>query len=230
VPAIELGPLVQGSVVSRANRFAVLVEVGGRQVKAYLPNSGRLEELLAPGTPAWLAYRPGPTRTTQYDLVLVRVGGTYVSVDARLPHRFLALALGELPGFAEWRLLEREPRRGRGRFDLLLGRGRERMYVECKSVTLVRSGTGLFPDAPTARGARHLAELTRALREGYWSRVVFVVGRSDVAEVRPNDETDPAFGRALREAASAGVEVMALALRVDPERIEFDRCIPVRLR
>ena len=62
MPAIELGPLVRGSVVSRFSRFTVLAEVEGREVKAYLPNSGRLEELLAPGTPAWLAHRPGPAR------------------------------------------------------------------------------------------------------------------------------------------------------------------------
>ena len=43
------GPLTEGRFLTRLNRFAAMVEVGGQEVMVHVANSGRLRELLIPG-------------------------------------------------------------------------------------------------------------------------------------------------------------------------------------
>jgi sugar fermentation stimulation protein A len=107
--------------------------------------------------------------------------------------------------------------------------GRRPCLVEVKSVTLVVDGLGCFPDAVTLRGRRHLEELAGAVEAGYRAAALFVVQRDDARGVRPHDESDPGFGRTLREVARRGVEVYACGCRVGPGRIEIDRLLAVHL-
>ncbi|MFQ5693169.1 MAG: DNA/RNA nuclease SfsA, partial [Nitrospinota bacterium] len=111
----------------------------------------------------------------------------------------------------------------------LTGPGLPACLGETKSVTLVPGGVARFPDAPTLRGARHLRHLTEHASAGGRAAVLFVVLRSDAKAFSPNDENDPAFGRALREAAAAGVTVRALSCRVSKREIELLGEIPVRI-
>ncbi|MFN2183778.1 MAG: DNA/RNA nuclease SfsA [Anaerolineae bacterium] len=226
------GKLVEGSFVARDNRFRVTVEVGGREVWAHLPNSGRLGELLVPGRRAILVERPAAGRKTGYDLNLIEHEGRWVSVDARLPNDLVeeALAAGQLEPLAGYASLRREVTFGRNRFDFLLeSAGRPPCLVEVKSITLVIDGLGCFPDAVTARGRRHVHELAQAIGSGYRAAVVFCVQRDDATGVRPHDESDPEFAQALRDAAAQGVEVYAYACRVEPGTVEIARWLPVHL-
>lgn len=208
--------LVQGRLIRRLNRFAVLVELDGRPELAHLPNSGRLHELMIPGLPVHLTPRPERLGRTRFDLSLVGADGVLVSADARLPNALFAEAieLGKVPALREHTALRREVRWGESRLDLLVERGHERWLVEAKSITLVRGGIGLFPDAPTERGRRHLRTLVAALGQGFRAAVAFVIQREDAVLFRPHDEADPLFGRELRAAAAAGVEVWAYRCRV----------------
>ncbi|MDI3281555.1 MAG: DNA/RNA nuclease SfsA, partial [Bacillota bacterium] len=108
-------------------------------------------------------------------------------------------------------------------------KGRSSCLVEVKSVTLVRAGKGLFPDAPTERGTRHLAALREARAKGLRAAVVFAVQRPDAFLVLPHDATDPRFGRALREAARAGVELYAFSCQVTEAQTVPARPLPVVL-
>jgi sugar fermentation stimulation protein A len=118
---------------------------------------------------------------------------------------------------------------GRSRFDFLLrGRGNRRLALEVKSVTLVEEEVGLFPDAVTARGARHLRELADlAGRAGWAAAVLFAVQRADVRRVRAAREIDPNFAAALEEARRAGVRVLARRCRVGLDRITLGAPVPV---
>jgi sugar fermentation stimulation protein A len=119
---------------------------------------------------------------------------------------------------------------GHSRIDFLLeGPARRPCLVEVKSITLVVDGLGCFPDAVTARGRRHLRELAAVVEAGYRAAVVFVVQRDDATGMRPHDESDPEFGRALREVAGQGVEVYAYGCDVDAGRIEIEGALPVHL-
>jgi sugar fermentation stimulation protein A len=161
--------------------------------------------------------------------VLVRRAGRWVSAVPALANRIFESALlrGGVPGLRGARLLAREVKRGRSRLDFLLRHRGEPLLVEVKSATLVEGRTALFPDAPTARGARHVGELMAAARAGRRAAVVFVVQRSDARVLRPHAENDPAFSTALREAARAGVWVLAYACRVTPQGALLVRRIPV---
>jgi len=224
--------LVEGRFVVRDNRFRVTVEVGGREIGAHLPNSGRLGELLLPGRRMLLVERPGSGRKTGYDLSLVEVNRQWVSVDARLPNALVrdALRAGRLTPLAGYSTVRREVSFGRSRFDFLLeAPGRPPCLLEVKSVTLLVKGLACFPDAVTVRGRRHVEELAGAVAAGYRAAVVFVVQRGDAQGFRPHDESAPAFGRALRAAARQGVELYAYGCHVEPGRIEIEGALPVTL-
>ena len=98
-----------------------------------------------------------------------------------------------------------------------------------KGVTLEENGAARFPDAPTLRGVKHLEELALARQSGYEAGICFIVQMEGMRCVEPNDATHPEFGAALRSAARAGVEVLALSCRVEPGRLAADGMLPVRL-
>lgn len=225
-------PLIPGRFVRRQNRFRCAVEMDGAVVPAHLPNSGRLGELLTPGAEVRvrLAADPG-TRKTVGDLTLVRHADTWVSVDARLPSRLVAeaIARGRMAPFAGFSQIEVEVTVGNSRLDLRLAGPAGRCWIETKSVTLVEGGVALFPDAPTARGARHVQALQALRSQGERAAVVFVVQRPDAVAFSPHPTADPAFAETLRQASRAGVEVYAYRCAVDLEAIEVWEPIEVRL-
>jgi sugar fermentation stimulation protein A len=126
-------------------------------------------------------------------------------------------------GVGEKTRVRKEPR---SRFDFYLeGPGVPPALVEVKSVTLCANGKGLFPDAPTERGARHLRELAGAVSAGYRAYAVFVAQREDILTVSPNRDTDPKFAEALAEASERGVRLLAYRCRVSPAEIVFDPAV-----
>jgi len=223
-------PLIECRLRRRLNRFTCLAEIGDREVAVHLANSGRLGDLLVPGARALALRREGRRRRTEYDLAVVFYHDMPVSVDARLPSPLVVEALerGLLPRLSGYTSISREVRFRGKRLDILLG-DPVKCYLETKSVTLVREGIALFPDAPTQRGREHLEALRRAVEEGYRAAVVFVAQRADARAFSPNDLVDPEFGERLRRAAAVGLEVYALGCRVTLDGVEIDRSIPVIL-
>lgn len=223
--------LVEGVFQERLNRFATLVEVGGHPELAHLPNSGRLRELLWPGNRVWLKPMPSLHRRTAYDLTLAATGDGLASVDARLPSALFAEAIrqGRLAPFRGYSRLRAEVVTGESRLDFRLDGNGGPCLVEVKSVTLVEDGVGLFPDAPTERGRRHLKTLAAAAESGARAAVVFVVQRGDAQAFSPHDEADPAFSQTLRQVVARGVEAYAYGCQVDLEGIAIAGELPVLL-
>ena len=141
-----------------------------------------------------------------------------------------ALGEGALPGFARARLLRREVPHGDSRIDFLLESGRRELLLEVKSVAWACGRRGLFPDAPTARGRRHVEELTRYRLAGGRAAVVFLAQRSDIDRVSPHPLVDPGLARALREARRAGVAIRAYGCLVGERGVRLVRELPVELR
>jgi sugar fermentation stimulation protein A len=227
-------PPLRGRLLRRYQRFFAEVELArGERVVAHCPNTGSLLGCLAPGSPVWLRDSRNPARKLRFTWQAVCVGSTWVNVDTSLPNRVVAeaLARGAVPELAGYARLRREVRYGRGsRIDLLLEDDeRGACHVEVKSTTLIEGGAALFPDAVTERGTKHLHELARLARAGKRAVQLFFVSRADVEVFRPADSIDPAYARALRRAAAAGVEVLAYAARVEARRLELLRALPVDL-
>lgn len=202
-------PLVDGVLKKRHRRFLADVRLAtGRIVTAHCPNPGAMTGLMEPGSAVLLSRSDSPHRKLPYTWELVRVGRTWVCVNTAVANRVVGhwLESGRLlPGYGTVR---REVPHGRSRFDFALD---DRCLVEVKTVTLKVDGVGAFPDTVTERGRRHLETLARLRNR---RRVlVYFVARADVAAVRPADEIDPAYGRALRRAVRAGVEVVAVQAR-----------------
>ena len=225
-----------GRFLSRPNRFIAHVEVGGEVQVCHVKNTGRCRELLVPGARVWLEESANPARKTRYDLVAVEKqtarGALLINMDSQAPNRVFgewaaAGGLGFVPA-----LLKQEMTYGNSRFDYyweLSKKAAEKGFVEVKGVTLEEEGVARFPDAPTLRGVKHLEELAAARAAGFRAAVCFIVQMEGMRWVEPNDATHPEFGAALRRAAAAGVEVLALECRVEPDLLEVRGPVPVRL-
>jgi sugar fermentation stimulation protein A len=234
------GPLREARFLERPNRFVVRARLrNGRVAIAHLADPGRLKELLVPGRRLWLRRAKAPHRATKWSAALVESpdSSSLVSVDTQLPNRLVGRALeaGAIEELSGWRLERREYAVGHSRFDFLLhrrrgGHGPRRMLLEVKSVTLVEGRIGLFPDAVTARGARHVRELTDQQRSGDWATaVLFVLQRPDADRIMPDAAIDPDFARALAAARRAGVRVLGRRCTVDLERLTLGPAVPVRI-
>lgn len=226
------GRIFEGVFEKRLTRFSALVRVGGEIAQCFLPNPGRLSELLFSGVKVILKdVGAGIKRKTIYDLVGVYHRGKIVSIDSRLPNKLVLEALknGDLPEFLGYTTVKPEYSYGHAKFDFFLSDGRRSCLLEVKSCTLARNGVAMFPDAPTERGVRHVLELAKALNEGYRAVVLFIIQRMDAYMFAPNDEIDPNFGKALRKAAESGVEVYAYSANFDKNRITLYGKVKVAL-
>lgn len=222
------GEAKEAVLIARPNRFLAVCRLGRRVVEAHVPDRGRCLDLLVPGRAVALVSAKGRLRRTSFTALLARSGtGVWVCLDPAGAPRLVSEAL--VRGLLPWGLLpaRREIAVGHSRIDLLLQPGD--VLCEVKSVGAARDGVALFPDAPTLRGLRHLALLTRLARRGQRCALVLCAQRGDVRAVKADAEIDPAFARALRRAAVAGVRVGAIACAADLEGMELQREIPVLL-
>ena len=198
----------------RLDRFSALVGMDGKQETVHVKNTGRLKELFVPGAEVWLSGAASPGRKTAYDLVTVRkADGALYNVDSQAPNRAALEWLRE----GDWDEIRPEFSCGGSRIDFFMRRGGEKYLMEVKGCTLVRDGIGIFPDAPTLRGTKHLRELSRAAGEGFHACAAFVIQTDGVDTVRPNRETDPAFADALEEAGKRGVRILCLPCHVEKD-------------
>ena len=191
-----------------------------------------MSELLEPGATVFITPAADvSTRKTRYDLTLVEHEGRLVSVDSRLPPGLLVEAIdrGGLPELQGYDRVDREVRFGKSRIDLLLSREGSKLYVETKSVNRVEDGAALFPDAATARGAKHLQSLLDAVERGRQAAVVFVIQREDAERLMPDEVSDPHFCETLRRAVDGGTKALAYSCSVTRQEIAIRNRTPVVL-
>ncbi len=227
------GPLVPGRLIRRYKRFLADVQLAHGVVTAACPNTGSMMGCCEPGNRVWLSESDSATRKYRHTWEIVEVGRVMVGINTALPNALVAeaIASGAIAELGGYGSVRREVGFGeeRSRIDLLLEHpGRAPCYVEVKNVTAAVAGrVALFPDSVSERGAKHLRELMRLKAAGLRPVQLSCVQRGDVDEVRPADAIDPEYGRTLREAAAAGVEVMAYRAKVTAREILIERRIPV---
>lgn len=225
--------LIPAEFIFRPTRFTASVRLDdGEAAYAHVPTTGRLTGVLAPNCRVWLSKAANPKRKTPYNLVLAGLeGGGYCSLNATLANRLFADALAErrIQAF-QYDLIEKEVTIDNSRLDLRLSKDEQTCWIEIKAVTYVTDGVGMFPDAPTGRGRKHLDELAVLVRAGERASAVFVAQREDVDRFTPHEEIDPDFAEKLREVHLAGVEVHAYRCTVSLKGINVAEEIPVNLK
>lgn len=207
----------------------------------HCPNTGSMKNCQEPGSRVWYTDSENPKRKYTCTWELVEVDGEHiVGINTGLANKLVyeAVAAGHIEPLSGYQTIRTEVPYGkqRSRIDLLLesaepGSGNN-CFVEVKSVSLgVGDGLGIFPDAVTSRGQKHLRELLHMHEEGHRAVLLFCVQHSGIKRVAPADSIDAEYGRLLREVAAAGVEVLAFAAEFDlaASSIELRRQLPVIL-
>lgn len=224
-------PLVPARLIRRYKRFlADVILDDGREVTAHCANPGSMMGLADEGMKVWLEPNDDPKKKLKYGWRLVdHENGHFTGVDTSVPNRALKAALmaGEVPGLVA-PLVRPEVKYGdKSRIDFLLSGDGPDCYVEVKSVTLCRqAGLAEFPDSVTARGLKHLGELTNIVQGGERAVMLYLVQRTDCDRVSIAADIDPAYAVGLRDAMAAGVEVMCFDCKISPEGIDVGKPLP----
>jgi sugar fermentation stimulation protein A len=225
--------LIPGTLLQRYKRFLADVRLAsGETVTAHCTNTGSMMGCKEPGSAVYLSRSDNLTRKLPYTWELIQANGTWVGINTLHPNRLVAEAVksGALCELNIYPAVRREVVTRQGtRLDLCLEGSDCHCYVEVKNVTLKIDGAAAFPDAISERGTKHLKELIRLKRKGYRAAVVFVIQREDCDIFRPADEIDPEYGRWLRRAIRAGVEVLPYRAKVTPEEIILEKRLETNL-
>jgi sugar fermentation stimulation protein A len=225
---MQYNEMVEGKFLARPNRFIAHIELDGKTEICHVKNTGRCKELLPPGATVWCERSQNPARKTQYDLICVQKGERLINMDSQAPNAAAKQWLLN-GGLGTVENLKPESTLGNSRFDFSFTKDGRPCFLEVKGVTLETDGVCAFPDAPTVRGAKHLQELTALAKEGYGAYVLFVIQMEGVKYLHPNDATDPVFSKALRQAAQAGVTVLAMDCTVTPNTMTLNKPVEIRL-
>lgn len=207
--------IVKGKFLERPNRFIAYVDIDGQKETVHVKNTGRCKELLRPGAVVYLQEFDPSARKTKWDLIAVEKNGRIINMDSQIPNKVVKEWLESGGLFRKVTKIQPEYTYGDSRVDLYVEADGKKVLIEVKGVTLEEEGRVRFPDAPSERAVKHVEELKRAVGEGYEAYIFFVIQMKDVRYFTPNMDTHPAFGEALREAALAGVHVIAYDCRVD---------------
>ena len=217
-------PLIKGIVISRPNRFTLLVKFNSKIEKVYLANSGRLSTVLETGREVLCTIEKSENRKTNFNAFAIKLKGIYVTVNSNFANIIFENIIRKklMPEFRDFDIKNREKLiPGYGRIDFLLKtpEGKE-LLVEVKSCTHVENGIAKFPDRPTERGKKHLKALREMKRKGINSIVVFIIQRPDAFLFEPFKEIDSEFADLLKIVHKEGIKIKAISTEfVPPERI-----------
>lgn len=225
--------LQSASLLRRYKRFLADIRLAsGEELTIHCPNTGSMKNCVQPETVCWYSQVESKTRKYPQTLELVTTPqGHLAGINTARTNELAAeaLSLGAINELQNYQLIRREQRYGKekSRIDFLLEQhphDPRPCYLEVKNVTLLdqapgdAQARGYFPDAVSERGSKHLRELIDVVQRGQRAVLLFCVQHSGIKSVSPADHIDPAYGRRLREAQAAGVEILAYGAEIKPEQ------------
>ncbi len=215
--------------LDRPNRFTAEIVIEGQRSTAHINSGGRMQELLTPGRSIAVTPAANPERSTAWDLKLVKAGGGWMNLDSMLANRLVGhwLKRRELPLFGDYDGVRAEVRHGDSRFDFELTGGTRRTLIEVKNVTLCVGDWGVFPDAPTTRGAKHVRELALCARDGMRCAVIWIMAHPKMRRCWAHPIHDPEFTAAVIDAREAGVQLIACHVHLTRRCATVTRLCPV---
>lgn len=230
-------PLARGTLVRRYKRFlADILTAQGQPLTLHCPNTGSMRACLKEGAPCWYSDSGSSSRKYRHTWEIATTpDGFLAGINTHRANALVQelLSAGAEPALSAYQQIRREVKYGQenSRVDFLLsGPALPDCYVEVKNVTLHEGGgLGQFPDAVSARGAKHLRELIGLVAQGYRAVLFFCVQHTGVTRVAPADHIDPEYGRLLRQARQQGVEIIAWRATLSAQEIRLEQPLPVQL-
>ena len=225
-------PLISGHLIQRYKRFLADVELeDGTLITAHCANPGSMLGLKDPGSKVWLSKSDNPKRKLAYSWELLELSDAMIGINTGHPNRIVeeAILAGQIPELADYQTLRREVKYGKNsRIDLLLqDDAKPDCYVEVKNAHLLRqTGLAEFPDSVTARGAKHLAELSDMVKQGHRAVMFYLIQRTDADKFALAADIDPNYAEAFQQAKDAGVEAIAYICDITTEKITISRPLP----
>ena len=233
---ISVAADLEGRLLRRYKRFFADIETReGEKLTVHCPNPGSMRGLVREGAAVRCSSSDNPKRKLRHTLEMIRVGRTWVGLHTGRANSLAEAVLRAdgIEAFSGYGRMRREVVAAQGsRIDFLLEEHPEDprpAWIEVKSVTMAEGRLARFPDSVTERGRKHAMVLANLVDGGARSALLFVVQRADCDRVEPADDIDPAYGAALREAVSRGVEVLAVGARVTAKSIRVEGALPVLL-
>ncbi|MDR6226269.1 DNA/RNA nuclease SfsA [Desmospora profundinema] len=222
------GEKVAATFIRRPNRFQAEVEIDGEREIVHVPNTGRMDEMLHPGTPVVLERSDNPKRKHRYGLRFVNKNGHWICIHSALANRVFRDAVES--GRIDWveGPIRSEVKVGDSRMDFRID-ANPPTWVEVKCVTYEENGVAMFPDAPTVRGQKHVDELIRAVTEGDKGVIVFVAFMDFVHRFTPHTAIDPVLAEKMGQARNHGICIHAYRCSITFDAIEVVDEIPVDL-
>ena len=227
-------PLLRGTLIKRYKRFMADVRLeNGVVVTAHCANSGSMLSVNEPGAEVWLSPAKSPDRKLKFTWEMIRIKRSLVGINTQHPNTLVAevLAAGKVPTLTGFENLRREVKYGKNsRIDVLLEMADgQHCYVEVKNVTMRRDLTkgapAEFPDGVTARGAKHLVELSDMVKQGHRAVMFYLLQRGDANRMTISRDIDPNYGEVLDNARRAGVEVVAFNCKLTSKAITVAKAV-----
>ncbi len=227
-------PLIKGTILKRYKRFLSDIELAdGQIVCAHVPNTGSMKTCWEPGWDVYLTHTDDPKRKLKYTLELTDNGNTLINVNTSLTNKLVheALEQKKIPELKEFNHIKPEQKIFDSRMDFYLEKDNgDIAYVEVKNVTLLgEDRIALFPDAVSTRGQKHLKDLIKIKQAGHRAVMFYVINREDVDTFAPAAEIDPTYAKLLKDAKSAGVEILAYQSVLTPKEVKLTKKIKVNI-
>ncbi|MEP2783093.1 MAG: DNA/RNA nuclease SfsA [Pseudoruegeria sp.] len=227
-------PLIPATLIRRYKRFLADVRLPDEQeVVAHCPNPGGMLGLKDEGLKIWVEPNDDPKKKLKYGWRLVEHGdGHWTGIDTAIPNRVVkeALVAGQVAAMAAYKSVRPEVAYGKkSRVDFLLTQdGLPDCYLEVKNVHFKRNGDlAEFPDSVTARGKKHLEELSEMVAEGHRAVMFYLIQRTDCTRFALADDLDPAYAEAFEKARAKGVEVLCYDCEISTKEITLGKVIPL---
>ncbi len=223
--------LIKGKLIKRYKRFFTDIKVGKEIITAHCPNTGSMKGLLDEGNEVFLLPNNDPKRKLKYGLEIIKSRKNLVGVNTHMANRIVEHGLKNnlINELKNNDIVKPEVFFNKEtRFDFLLEKKGQKMFVEVKNVTLFRNkDTAEFPDAPTARGTKHLLTLIDAIKKSYKTYLIFLVQIQNIKYFKIAKDIDEEYYKNYLIAKKAGVNFLAYRCDISSKKIFIDKKLKI---
>ncbi len=223
--------LVKGKLIKRYKRFFADVKLAKKIVTAHCPNTGSMKGLLDEGNDVYLLPNNDPKRKLKYGLEIIKSRKNLVGVNTHVANRIVEHGLKKnlINELKNSDIIKPEVFFNKEtRFDFLLEKKKQKTFVEVKNVTLFRNKeTAEFPDAPTARGIKHLFALIDAIKKNYKTYLIFLVQIQNMKYFKIAKDIDEEYYESYLIAKKAGVNFLAYRCNISSKKIFIDKKLEI---